>query len=227
MNDIKRKNVKFIVCDVLYDEIKDRIPESWTTVNLEKRLHNNSKDLMNKLQDEINRSQEFDLIVLGYALCGKGVEGLVSEKVDMVILKCDDCISILLGSVDEYKKQFKIEPGTYYVTREYLGEVDNLILEGFKDIRSKYDDSTWKWVIGEMLKNYKRLAFINTGNYPVDEYRKKAKASADELNLRFEEVCGSNRLFDKILRSDWDEEFVKVKAGTKVTLDMFINLASS
>ncbi|MCX6384495.1 MAG: DUF1638 domain-containing protein, partial [Actinobacteria bacterium] len=183
MSDIKRKNVKFIVCDVLYDEIKDRIPESWTTVNLEKRLHNNSKDLMNKLQDEINRSQEFDLIVLGYALCGKGVEGLVSEKIDMVILKCDDCISILLGSVDEYKKQFKIEPGTYYVTREYLGEVDNIILEGFKDIRFKYDDSTWKWVIGEMLKNYKRLAFINTGNYPVDEYRKKAKASADELNL--------------------------------------------
>jgi hypothetical protein len=224
MNDIDKKNIKFIVCDVLYDEIKDRIPENWTTANFEKRLHNNSKDLMNKLQEEINRSQEYDLIVLGYALCGKGVEGLISEKVDMIIIKSDDCIPVLLGSADEYKKQFSIEPGTYYVTREYLGDVDDMILLGFKDIKSKYDEATWKWIISEMLKNYKRLAFINTDNYPADEYREKAKMSARELNLRFEEIKGSNRLFNKILRGEWDDEFVYVKKGTKVTADMFLKL---
>lgn len=223
MIDTKKRKIKFIVCDVLYDEIKDKIPSNWTVVNFEKRLHNNSKDLMGKLQDEIEKSQKFDLIVLGYALCGKSVEGLVSKKVDMIIPRCDDCISILLGSVDEYKKQFKAEPGTYYVTREFLGEVDDFIIAGFSEIKSKYDEATWKWVVGEMLKNYKRLAFINTGNYEVSEFRKKAILKAKELNLRFEEIKGSNRLLENLLSGSWNEEFIRVKAGMKIKMNMFVS----
>ena len=128
--------------------------------------------------------------------------------------RCDDCIAILLGSVDEYSKQSKKEPGTYYLTRGYIGEVDeDIVGGGFSEVREKYDDETWKWIIKEMLKNYKRLAYINTGimirrsgaGWPW----KKLKS----WTLRFEEIKSTGNFFKKIAEGDWDGDFIEVKPG--------------
>jgi hypothetical protein len=174
------KKIKFITCEVVYEEVKEWIPQGWDFVHLERRLHHNSQDLSARLQEEIDKSQDFDLIILGYALCGKGVDGLFSEKVPVAVFKCDDCIPILLGSRQDYKEQFNIEPGTYYVRREYLADVDDMMLDGFAEIRGKHGTQTWKWIVSEMLKNYKRLAFINTGNYDLGSLREKARQEAEK-----------------------------------------------
>ena len=69
---------------MILDEIKDRVPESWEVVSLEKRLHERSDELRSKLQEEIDRSAGFDIIFLGYGLCGKSVEGLVSKDATLI-----------------------------------------------------------------------------------------------------------------------------------------------
>ncbi len=216
------KKVKCIICEVVYDEVKDRIPQEWDIVHLERRLHNNSQNLRTMLQEEIDKSQDYDMIILGYALCGKGVDGLFSEKVPIVLFKCDDCIPILLGSRQDYKEQFNNEPGTYYVTREYLADVDDMMLDGFAEIRGKYDEQTWKWIVSEMLKNYKRLAFINTGNYDVESLREKAKQEAEKLNLRFEEIKGKSDYLDKLINLDFDKDFLIIRPNEIITSDMFV-----
>jgi len=226
IKDIKHRRIKFIVCDVIYDELKNKIPESWKVVNLEKRLHEHSDLLREKLQDEINKSQDYDIIVLGYGLCGNGIAGLVSSKVPLVIPRIDDCISLLLGSVEERKKQLKTEPGTYFLTRGYLGEAEDFIVSGFSEIRDKYDKETWQWIVKEMLKNYRRIVFINNGNYNPSEWRKKAKREATKLGLRFEELKGSNKFLDKIVNGNWNGQFILAKPGVKITFDMFHNLVS-
>jgi hypothetical protein len=158
------RRMKFIVCDVIYNELKNKIPKNWKVINFEKRLHDRSDFLREKLQTEINRSQDYDIIVLGYGLYGNGVLGLVSPKTPLVIPRVDDCIALFLGSSDERKKQLKIEPGTYFLTRGYIGEAEDLIVSGFSEIKDKYDKKTWQQIIKEMLKNYRRIVFINTGN---------------------------------------------------------------
>lgn len=224
IKDIEHKRIKFIVCDVIYDELKNKIPESWKVVNFERRLHEHSDILREKLQDEINKSQDYDIIVLGYGLCGNGIAGLVSPNVPLVIPRCDDCISLLLGSVEERKKQLGIEPGTYFLTRGYLGEAGDPIVSGFSEIRDKYDEETWHWIVKEMLKNYKRVVFINTGNYDPSEWREKAKQEAAKLGLRFEELKVSNEFLDRIVNGTWDDRrFILAKPGVKITFDMFYN----
>lgn len=217
------KRIKFIVCEVIYDEIKDKIPENWEVVNFEKSLHERSNSLREKLQKEINNSQNFDIIVLGYGLCGRGTEGLVSPKSTLVIPRCEDCISMLLGSDEERKKQLAIEPGTYFLTRGYIGDTDfnGIITSGFLELKDKYDKETWEWITKEMLKNYKRLAFINTGNYDITKWKEIAKKEAEKYGLRFEEIKGSNNLLSKIINGNWDKQFLIVKSGVKVTPEMF------
>jgi len=217
------KKIKFISCEVILDEVKEKIPIEWEVTSIEKRLHDRSDTLREKLQKEINDSQGYETIVLGFGLCGKSVEGLVSKGTTLIIPKCDDCIAMFLGSVEEHKKQSKKEPGTFYLTRGYIGDADENIIGGSPDIRGKYDEETWKWVIKEMLKNYKRLVFINTGNYNPGKWRQIAVKEAKKLSLQFEEVKGTGTFFKKITGSKWDGDFIIVDPGQKVTADMFDN----
>lgn len=223
----KNLNIKFIVCDVILDEIKDRLPKEWTVVSLEKKLHEKSDNLRQVLQEEINKSQDFGLIILGYGLCGKSVVGLISEKVPIVLFKCDDCISVLLGSTKEYKKQISKCPGTYYLTRGYIGDNDNAFLSNYEELSKKYDSQTLQWVIKEMLKNYKRLVFINTGNYDSAKYREFAINEAEKLGLEFEELKGTDEYFQKLLGKKWDNEFLIVEPGKEIKMEMFLNQSFS
>lgn len=225
MNKIEIENmrVKFITCEVIHDEVKDRIPAGWEVVKFEKRLHERSDDLRGILQKEIDVSQDFDLIILGYGLCGKAAEGLVSKNAFMVIPKCDDCISLFLGSPDEYRRQVRKEPGSFYLTRGYIGESENPMLSNYAEYIKKYDEATLDWLIKEMLKNYKRMVYINTGNYPPEKWRNIAIEQAEKLKLDFEEIEGTDQYFKKLLGCKWDGEFVITKPGEKVKFEMFLD----
>ncbi len=222
--DIKDKKIKFIVCEVILDELKDKIPKDWVVVDFEKRLHENSDDLRGKLQAEIDRSEDFDVILLGYGLCGKSLEGLVSKKSVLVMPRCDDCITLFLGSVKEYKKQFREQPGTFYLTSGYIGEAEDFLVN--QEIKDKYDQKTWDWIIGEMLKNYTRLAYINTGNYDPSKWRDMARKESIKLNLKFEEIDGNGELFNKMISYAWDDDFLVIKPGQKITSEMFMEQKS-
>ncbi|MDD3818746.1 MAG: DUF1638 domain-containing protein [Actinomycetota bacterium] len=221
--DIKeqKQKIKLIVCDVIYDELKNKLTEEWDVTNFEKSLHEHSDKLREKLQEEINKSQNYDIIVLGYGLCGNGTLGLVSPKVPIVVPKVDDCITLLLGSTAERKKQLKIEPGTYFLTRGYIGETGDFILPGVSEIKNKFDEDTLQWVVKEMLKNYRKIAFIDTGNYNSTEYKEKARKEAIKLGLKFEEIKGSNNILDKIINKNWNGQFIIIRPGVRITSDMF------
>ncbi|MDD3628897.1 MAG: DUF1638 domain-containing protein [Actinomycetota bacterium] len=217
----QKQKIKLIVCDVIYDELKNKLTEEWDIASFEKSLHEHSDKLREKLQNEINKSQNYDIIVLGYGLCGNGTLGLVSPKVPIVIPKVDDCITLLLGSTEERKKQLKIEPGTYFLTRGYIGETGDFILPGISEIKNKYDKDTLQWVVKEMLKNYRKIAFIDTGNYNSSEYKEKARQEAVKLGLKFEEIKGSNKILDKVVNKNWNGQFIIIRPGAIITSDMF------
>ncbi len=219
--NLKNKKIKFIACKVIYDEVRDSIPERWDVVYFKKGLHERSDILRKKLQNEIDRSQDYDFILLGYGFCGRGTEGLVSERTVLVIPRCHDCIAMLLGSVEEYKAQFSREPGTYYLTRGHIGDIEDFRIGRFLETEKKYDRETADWVIGSMLKNYKRLVFINTGNYNSEKWLKRAGKEARRLRLKFEEIRATDKFLMKMLEGKWDRNFLILKPGRKVTPDMF------
>jgi len=71
--------------------------------------------------------------------------------------------------------------------------------------------------MGEMLKHYKRLVYIDTGTDNQEKYRSYAKNVADQFKLRFEEIRGSHALVEKMLRGNWDDEFVVAPPGHTIT----------
>lgn len=71
--------------------------------------------------------------------------------------------------------------------------------------------------MGEMLKHYKRLVYIDTGTENQDKYRAYAQNAADQLNLRFEEIKGSINIVRKMIYGPWDSDFVVAPPGHTIT----------
>ncbi len=150
------------------------------------------------------------------------VIGLKASTAALVIPHMDDCIGIFLGSSDEYKKQAQIEPGTYYLTKGWI-EVGDTPFEEHKKLIERFGKEKAERMTKLVLKNYKRLAFINTGAYELESYQAYSKKLAREFDLTYEEIEGSPALVKKMINGPWDEEFVVVQPGQTLTYKAFVN----
>ena len=205
-----------LACATVIEEIQPFLPDDISFEVLDFGLHLRPEGLRKVLQEKIDEtSSSADVLLLGYGLCSMAVVGLQAKAAHLVIPRVDDCIAIFLGSCAAYKKQAKQEPGTYYLTKGWI-EAGDTPFEEHKLLIEKYGEEKAKRMTGLMLKNYKRLAFINTGQYEIERYQAYARNIAEKFNLRYEEIEGSPALTKKMVFGPWDNEFVVDEPGQTV-----------
>jgi hypothetical protein len=213
-----------IACATVIEEMSPFLPEDVSAETLDFGLHLRPQELKRALQDKIDQSsQHADVLLLGYGLCSMAVVGLRATTAHLVIPRVDDCIAIFLGSCEAYKEQASKEPGTYYLTKGWI-EVGDTPFQEYHRLAEKYGEAKAKYMIQLMLKNYTRLGFINTGQYEIERYREYARRTAEQFNLRFEEIDGSPALVKKMVFGPWDDEFLVVAPGETVQYTDFVHL---
>ncbi|WP_188399959.1 DUF1638 domain-containing protein [Sporomusa sp. GT1] len=208
-----------LACQTLRDELKLTIKEtgvSFPTIYVESGLHNTPELLHKRIQEEINRIDNIDVILLLFGYCGNSLLGIKSDKANLVIPKVDDCIPLLLGSC-EARKNISKEMGTYFLTKGWLDYENNLLREYDRCIE-RYGQVRTSKIMKIMLGHYKRFMLIDTGAYPVEEVLPRTQAFAERLTMQHEVAQGSLRLFRKLLTGPWDEEFLVLEPGNAVTM---------
>jgi hypothetical protein len=189
------------------------LPASAAYEVLDFGLHLIPGNLKQRLQEAIDAScNHFDTLLLGYGLCSMAVIGLQARNCRLVVPRVDDCIAIFLGSRQAYTDQAHQEPGTYYLTKGWI-EVADTPFDEYERMVQQYGQERADRLMKLMLKNYTRLAYIDTGNGDKQAYLDYARKTADQFNLRFEEIPGSNALVLKMLTGPWDEDFLVVEPG--------------
>jgi hypothetical protein len=207
------ERTKIIACATVIEEMLPLIPAGMATEVLDFGLHLRPQGLKQTLQATIDANgADFDTLLLGYGLCSLAIVGLTARDCTVVIPRVDDCIAIFLGSRDAYTEQAKKEPGTYYLTKGWI-EVSDTPFEEHKRLVEKYGQKQADRIMGLMLKNYKRLAYIDTGQQDQERYRQYAQKTAQKFNLRFEEIIGSDALVRKMLLGPWDDEILVAPPG--------------
>lgn len=217
---------KIIACMTVGEELEGLIPEGMETVFLEFGLHDYPERLKEKLQEEIDRTGDVDTILLGYGLCSMSTLGLSSSRSRLVLPRMHDCIGIFLGSSKKYQEQFRGEPGTYYLTKGWINHGGDPYKE-FLKWRKKYGAAKARLLLEKTIGNYTRLAFIQTGKGDQTQYVLYARKVARKLGLRFEKIAGDRRILEKMIAGDWDEDFIVVGPGEKVTLEPFLGDSSA
>jgi hypothetical protein len=218
---------KVVACATVIEEMLPLLPESITYEILDFGLHLTPDKLRNKLQETIDAaSAEVDTVILGYGLCSMAVIGLKATECTLVVPRVDDCIAIFLGSHAAYKQQASQEPGTYYLTKGWI-EVSDTPFEEHKRLVERYGPERADRMINLMLKNYTRLAFIDTGQYEQDHYREYARRMAERFGLRYEEIPGSTALIKKMIYGPWDDDFVIARPGETISYVDFKTAATT
>lgn len=211
------ERIKVIACATVIEEMMPLMPDTIAYEVLDFGLHLVPENLRQSLQEAIDKSyQEYDTLILGFGLCSMAVVGLQSRDCTLVVPKVDDCIAIFLGSGQAYSEQARQEPGTYYLTKGWI-EVSDTLLDEYQCVVEKYGKERADFIMGEMLKHYTRLVYIDTGIDNQEKYRAYAHKVADQFRLRFEEIRGSNALVQKMLGGPWDADFVVAPPGHTIT----------
>ena len=214
---IQAIRTKVIACATVIEEMLPHLPPGVEYCVLDFGLHVNPEALKRALQEAIDASAtSAETILLGYGLCSQAVVGLRANDCTLVVPKVDDCIAIFLGSEEAYKAQFRTEPGTYYLTKGWI-EAGDSPFDEYDSLVECYGEGKAQWLMGQILKNYTRLALINTGQYELERYRDYSRRTAERFGLRYEEVPGSDALIKKMLYGPWDDEFVVARPGETIS----------
>ena len=210
-------HTKIIACATVIEEMLPHLPLGMSHEVLDFGLHIRPEDLRSALQQAIDAASESaGTIILGYGLCAQAVVGLTANGCTLVVPRVDDCIAIFLGSDGAYREQQRAEPGSYYLTKGWI-EVSDTLLDEYERAVRMYGQQRADRILQLMLKNYTRLAFIDTGQHEQERYREYARRAAQRLGLRYEEIPGSDTLVLKMLNGPWDDEFVVAHPGETIT----------
>jgi hypothetical protein len=172
---------------------------------------------------------EPSLIVLGYGLCGNGLNGLKAGPHTLLMPRTDDCIAVLLGSRDAYTREFEAEPGTYYLSKGWLESGSNPLSE-YQEYVEKYGEEDAQWVMDTQYQHYSRLVLVTHNEAEMEKYRPEAKqvaAYCEQWGMRYEEIMGSDQYVRRLIEvatalEKAGKDFLVVPPGGEIKQEQFI-----
>jgi len=227
--------LKLIGCEVLFREMCHACAHSPHQVDVEflpKGLHDlGGKPMAAKIQEAVDRTPEgvYQAILLGYGLCGNGLEGLTARHTRLVLPRAHDCIALLLGSHERYQAYFADNPGTFYRSTGWLERGQGLqqlthhttgFDESLETLIGKYGEDNGRYLYEEMTRyraQYRKLTFIETGLEADGKFIAEAAAEAKEKGWSFERLPGDLAWLGRLVEGAWAEaEFVVAGPGQRI-----------
>ena len=218
-------NTVLIACEMQKKEIEYAAEQtnfngciSW----MEKSLHEKPKRLNAALQEEINKWQDKEAIILSYGMCGNGILGLVSPGTTLVLPKFDDCIRMLLSPGKNRPIPSAVD--TLYYTEGWMDTSDCLLQE-VNSYDLKYGPEKGAKFTKLVLSGYNSVSFIDTGFYDISPCAKAVESKCRYCGLKIQTVPGNIRILTELLAGHYDDEFVVKAPGEKIELKDFDNRA--
>jgi hypothetical protein len=191
-------------------------------------LHRVPKKLRETIQEAIDSLEQPSLVVLGYGLCGNGLSDLQAGKHTLLIPRTDDCIAIILGSYQAYRREFDKEPATYYLSKGWL-EGGSTPLQEHRELVEKYGEKKAEWLMDYQYHNYKRLALIVQKSQDLETYRPAAQEVArycERWGFSYEEIVGTDDMLRRLIEiaaglDQADDDLLVVPPGGVLTQTQF------
>ncbi|MEL7566142.1 MAG: DUF1638 domain-containing protein [Dehalobacterium sp.] len=210
------KNYLMLACPILQDEIRAAAAETevkFPILFIPPDLHLLPDKLREYLQGMIDRLENVDCLLLPMGRCGNGTLGLKSDKMTIILPKCEDCINLTLSD-----ETLKVERPvySYFLTAGWLRE-KNAINNEYDATLKKYGPERAAMIMGMMYANYRNFTLIDTGVYDLAAAREKIRPLAELIKLEVNETKGKCGVLKKMMCLELDENFIIVPPGETVS----------
>jgi len=213
-----------IACEVMKRELSLLAPDGCKLSFISAGLHLTPEKMSDDIQKEIdNVDHEEGPIILGYGLCSYGITKIKARHRPILIPKIHDCITLFLGSRQTYYEEFFKNPGTYYLSYGWIFYGKTPYSQYHEIYIKKYGEDEARWIVQEMLKNYKRLVFIDNKLFSPEEAREKAKRMADFFNLEFIELEAPPTFLRQISDAEEGENFLQINPGESFPYNKYLS----
>jgi hypothetical protein len=230
--DFSQLPIVVLACRVFQHWLEQLLPEGTAQdiTFFDYGLHAVPRNLQQTLQQAIDSIEQPSLVVFGYGLCGNGLDKIQARQHYLLIPRTDDCIAIMLGSYQAYRREMDKEPGTYYLSKGWL-EAGTNPLEESKKYAQKYDPATVDYLMDTQYQHYRRLMLVARDRQELEEYRSQAREVASfcaRWDMRYEEMLGSDQYLKKLVdlatgHAQVDDDFLLVPPGGTLTQAQFIH----
>lgn len=228
------RHYRLIACEIMFREFCSCAAQSHNIIDITfmpKGLHDLGEAKMTSLLqaaiDEVDVSR-YEAILLGYGLCNNGTRGLRAD-LPLVVPRAHDCITLLLGSKDRYAAYFWEHPGTLYQSPGWMergahanDNPDSVtsqlgMNQTYDQYLAKYGKENARYLmemLGNWVRHYTRMAYIDTGVGDLAEYKQETATDAARRGWEYEEIQGSTALLRQLLDGPWeDDKFLIIPAG--------------
>ncbi|MCG3212317.1 MAG: hypothetical protein FOGNACKC_05965 [Anaerolineae bacterium] len=223
--------VVIVACQVFQDLMERFLPPELAEqiTFLDYGLHSVPKQLRSTVQAAIDSISTPSLVVLGYGLCGNGLNDIKAGPHTLLIPRTDDCIAIFLGSYAAYRREFNESPGTYWLSKGWLEAGTNPLAEHEKYVAT-YGPEDADWLMDQQYRHYRRLTLVAHNQSDLDEYRPQAKKVAEYCSrwgMSYSELLGSDVYVRKLVAiagnlSLADDEFLVIPPGGTLSQSQFM-----
>ena len=218
-----------LTCRTLEDEVNAALAKSgreYEIVWLESGLHNVPKKLTKRIQEELD-GIEADRVLLAMGFCGNSLAGIRANSFQLIVPRVDDCISLLLGSV-ERRLAVSREHAAYFLTEGWLRGENNICAE-YLQLSRRYDEETLECLMEMLCGHYRTLGLLDCGVKPIEELEAETRVIADTLRWQQRRIPATLDYLSALLTGPWPrEDFLLFSPGSVITAeDLYLPLGSS
>lgn len=190
-------------------------------VYLDQGLHRYPGDLCEKLSEtlsQLEKNKTLEKVILCYGYCGGGLDGLTSNRLELILPLAHDCIPLLLGVLSGNPcvgcgDTFYLSPGwidhgltpytEYFVTAEKYGQEDAL------------------WVGRQLLKGYREVVLVETAAPLQNHHRFYAQKMAQLFDLTYRETLGNREWLARLLAAQTNNDVSVLPPGNPINLKLY------
>jgi Protein of unknown function (DUF1638). len=215
-----------IACAVMKHEFEKVIGDRPIDLHiLEQGLHNTPKLMPGHISEKVAEvaASGPEEIILGYGLCSNGVVGVGGGAKPLVIPRCHDCISMLLGSVERYNEVFRRNPGTIYLSAGWVDACDDPL--GY--LENKYiprmGEKKALRAVSLELAHYTHFCYIDNGLGDRERLKERTRENCRMFQKEYKEIQGSLEYFERLIDSPADgPDIIRLSPGRQLDEDMFM-----
>ena len=216
-------NTVIIACKTLEDELEFASGKTgivYPVIWIESGLHSSPKKLNARLC-EILDCVKAQRVLLAMGFCGNAIQNIQIGNFELIVPRVDDCISLLIGSIEERIRISK-EFSAYFLTDGWLRGERNLWVEYLYALE-KFGEEEARNIAKAMYGHYRTLGLLNNNITPIEMLVENTKIIAETLNLEQRVIPATTSYIEDLLKGPWpDDRFIVKRPGEVLSADSLI-----